>query len=109
MKDEAPPGVEENMPLPEPAPGSARDLVRSFTTELRTHMAYPLYFLQQAAAAHDGGSSIGTSLLRRAALEAAYCQFLQYAVPAAGGKGYDMTREPNLLPGQEKHGDRVDF
>src|SRR6266581_1305559 len=97
------------MPLPEPAPGSARELVRSFTIEMRTHRAYPLYFIQQAAAALDGGSSIGTSLLCRAALEAAYCQFLQYAVSAADGKGYNLTREPRLLPGQKEHGDRVDF
>ena len=76
------------MPLAEPKPGSARDLVRSFGTELRTHMAYPIYFLQQAAAALDGGSTIGTSLLCRAALEAAYCQF---------------------LPGQRELGDRVNF
>src|SRR5207249_11984203 len=97
MKDDTPAGVKENMPLPQPAPGSARDLVRAFTTELRTHMAYPLYFLQQAAAALDGGSSIGTSLLCRASVEAAYCQFLQYAVSAADGKGYNLTREPRLL------------
>jgi hypothetical protein len=97
------------MPLTEPELGSARDLVRSFGTELRTHMAYPLYFLQQAAAALDGGSTIGTSLLCRAAIEAAYCQFLQYAVPTADGTGYTMRREPRLLPGQTKLGDRVNF
>jgi hypothetical protein len=100
---------EERMRLPEPAPGSARELVRAFTKELRTHMAYPLYFLQQAAAALDGGSTIGTSILCRAALEAAYCQFLQYAVPLADGSGYDMTRQAGPLPGQRKPGDRVDF
>jgi hypothetical protein len=77
--------------------------------ELRAHMAYPLYFIQQAAAALDGGSSMGTSLLCRAALEAAYCQFFQHALPAADGKGYDMGGEPKLLPGQGRPGDRVDF
>ena len=97
------------MPLPEPEPGSARELVKVFTTELRTHMGYPLYFIQQAAAALDGGSTIGTSLLCRAAVEAAYCQFLQYAVPAANGQGYNMTSLPKLLPGQKKPGDHVVF
>jgi len=97
------------MPLAEPKPGSARDLVRSFGTELRTHMAYPIYFLQQAAAALDGGSTIGTSLLCRAALEAAYCQFLQYAMPTVDGTGNAMHREPRLLPGQRELGDRVNF
>lgn len=85
------------------------EFLRNFTLEKRTHVAYPTYFLQQAAVAFDGGSTLGTSILCRASLEAAYCFFLQYAVRSVTGSGFDMAGIPHLLPGQRKAGDRVDF
>ena len=96
-------------PLPDAQLGRGREFMKRFVAEKRAHISYPLYFLQQAAAALDGGSALGTSLLCRAALEAAYCFFLQWAGNAVSGHEHVMASAPQLLPGQKKPGDRAVF
>src|SRR2546427_2050931 len=88
---------------------SGRELVRVFDSGLRIRFSIALRFLEQAAAAFDGESTIGTSILCRATLEATYITFFQHAKKAADGKGYELVNRTQLVPGQNKPADRIRF
>src|SRR5438445_13100669 len=88
-----------------------RELVRRLIEEAveatTSNVPYAIVLFGQAGVAFDGGTPLGTCILCRATLEAAYCFFLERAKKQEGGGGFVWSDAAQLLPGQKQFGDRV--
>ena len=96
--------------MPDTTPQRGMEFIKGFLLDLRPHIAYPTHLFGQAARAFDGASTLGTSILCRAALEAAYCWFFQWTTDVGGQREPISGADgPKLLPGQDRPGDHVNF
>jgi hypothetical protein len=91
--------------------GRGQNLVKQLIEEAAeattSNIPYAIVLFGQAGVAFDGGTPLGTCILCRATLEAAYCFFLQRAKKREGGDGFLWSDTAQLLPGQKQFGDRV--